>query len=299
MAQTGPDLLVRPWATDQAVDASADSLFESSSHTDGGDSVQMDFYHGLGRWRLIPDSDASPILGFDALEYTTNTKNPALPGRLLDLSVGFAQPIADVEHWFVALTGAVGYAGDRPLNDGKAVYTSDNIIVGRKYSEDKAFILALNYNGNRTFLPDCPIPGFAFADRFNSRCTYVLGLPYSSVEVMPATGLQVDFNYDLLETFGINVAYGFTKHFALFGQYLDQYNPFHIYGTQTDRRLFFESHQAGLGVRWSPTKLIHISLSGGWAFGQEFTEGWDSRNYTVIRHIDDAPYAKVRVEIGF
>src|ERR1700689_2498811 len=62
LAQTGPDLLVKSWATDQAVDATADALFEPSAHTDGDSSVQLDFYHGLGRWRLIPDSDASPIL---------------------------------------------------------------------------------------------------------------------------------------------------------------------------------------------------------------------------------------------
>ena len=44
---------------------------------------------------------------------------------------------------------------------------------------------------------------------------------------------------------------------------------------------------------------MRLSVSGGWAFGQEFSTGWDSRMNTPLVHVADAPFAKVKLEIAF
>lgn len=298
-AQTGPDLLVKPWDDGQYVDTSTDGLLEADAHSDGPADVRMSLYHSMGRYRILPFNVATPRLGYELEEYDIETADRGLPRHLVEGSIGFAQPLAEVNNWFVAVTGAIGYAGTSPFSDPRAVYTSDNIIVGRQFTHDQALIFALNYNGNRTFLPDCPVPGFAYANRWTPQLTYVVGLPYSSITYEPITGLQIEGGFTLLTTLEANVGYAFTKQWSLFAQYTDELSPFHLDNSNPDSRLFFHTHEAEVGIRWSPKKLIRLSVSGGWAFMQEFTDGFDSRKLIPVRHLGDSPFARVRLDIGF
>jgi hypothetical protein len=299
LAQTGPDLIVLPWEDGQAVQTSTDGLLNAQGHTREGDNdIRVSSYEAMGRWRLLPNNRATPRLGYDIQYWDIETSDPALPRKLWDMSIGFAQPVAEVNGWFAVLTGAVGYAGNSPFSDAHAWYPSANVIVGREFSKDRGLFMALNYNGNRTYLPDVPLPGFAYADRVNEQLTYVLGVPYSRIEYEPLHGFQVEAGYTLIDTLEAKLAYQFTKHWAVFGQYLDQLSPFHIDETKVDRRLFFHTHEVEVGVRWNPTKLIRLSVSGGWSFGQEFSNGFDDRSLNTVRHLSDTPFGRVRFEFG-
>jgi hypothetical protein len=299
-AQTGPDLLVKPWDEGQRVQTSTDGLLNAQGHTREGDTgIRLSTYHALGRWRVFPDSRATPRIGYDVQYWDLESTDPALPRNLWDMTVGFAQPVAEMNGWFAAITGAIGYAGNAPFSDSHAVYGAANAIVGREFSKERALLIALNYNGNRTFFPDVPIPGFAYADRANDYFTYVIGLPYSSITYEPVKGFQVEGGYTLIDTLEAKIAYQFTEHWAVFGEYLDQLSPFHIDGTKADRRLFFHTHEAEIGVRYNPTKHIRLSVSGGWSFGQEFSRGFDDRSLEPVRHLSDTPFARLRFELGF
>lgn len=300
LAQTGPDLLVKPWDPGQAVYTTSDAMLSAAGHTkETSSTIRMSSYHALGRWRVFPDSRATPRLGYDVQYWDVASNDPALPNHLWDASVGFAQPVAEVRGWFAAVTGAIGYAGNTPFSDQHAIYPAANIIVGREFSEDRALLIALNYNGNRTFLPDCPFPGFAYADRANEFLTYVIGVPYSSITFEPTKGFQLQAGYTLISTLEGKLAYQFTRHWAVFGQYTDQLSPFHIDKENKLRRLFYRTHEVEVGIRWNPTKLIRLSVGGGWAFGREFSRGFDSRNLDPVRHLSDSAFARVQFELGF
>jgi hypothetical protein len=299
-AQTGADLLVKPWEPGQIIDTSTDGLLEASGHTkETDDGIRLSTYHALGRWRILPNNEATPRLGYDVQYWDVNTSDPALPRNLWDMSIGFAQPVAKINDWFGVITGSVGYAGNAPFSDSHAVYFGANLIVGKEFSKDRAILMALNYNGNRTFFPDVPIPAFAYADRATPYLSYVVGLPYSSITYEPLQGLQFEGGFTLVETLEGKVAYQFTKHWALFGNYRDLLNAFHIDGTQEDRRLFLHTHTLEAGIRWNPTRLIRLSLSGGWAFGQEFSKGFDDRSLEPVRHLSDVPFGRAQLEFGF
>lgn len=299
-AQTGPDLLVKPWDPGQAVYTSTDALVGAAAHTrETSTTIRLSTYHALGRWRVLPDNRATPRLGYDVQYWDIDTADPALPNHLWDANVGFAQPVAEFNGWFAAVTGAIGYAGNSPFSDSNAIYAAANIIVGREFSQDRALLIALNYNGNRTFLPDLPLPGFAYADRANEFLTYVVGVPYSSITFEPTKGFQIQGGFTLVDTLEAKIAYQFTKHFAAFGQYTDQLSPFHIDNTNPLRRLFLHTHGVELGVRWNPSKLIRLSLSGGWGFGREFSRGFDSRNLAPVRHLSDSAFGRLQFELGF
>jgi hypothetical protein len=299
-AQTGVDLLVKTWGEGAAVETTSDGMLEAASHSkDDDERIRLSEYHLTGRWRIFPDQDATPRLGYDIQYFDLGTHDPALPRHLFNGTVGFAQPIAVYQKWIVALTGSVGYAGESPLSDPRAVYEQGNIILIRQFSEERKLAVGLNYDGNRVFLPDVPIAGFAYADRYNDFFNYVIGLPYSSITWEPTKGFQIEAGYALLRTFDAKIAYQFSKHWAAYGEYNDQLTPFHIDNTSPDRRLFLQTHDVEAGIRWNLSPLIRFSVGGGWAFGQEFWTGFDLRGTNPLRHIADAPFGKVRIEIGF
>ena len=174
------------------------------------------------------------------------------------------------------------------------------MIVGRQFSENKALLFDLNYDGNRTFLPDVPIPAVEYRDKVNDYFDYTVGLPLNSLTYRPLTGLQIDFGWELVETFSARVGYKPDKHFEFYGEYVDRLTGFHQSAVENpDSRLFLQERRAGIGFSYKPTKLISLGVSGGWAFGQELYRGFDVRDYTVVRHLADGPYGQVRLDIGF
>ncbi len=255
-AQTTPDLLVKPWEDGQAVDTSTEGTFEAAGHTtETSDTTRLSEFHEFGRWRIFPDNDATPRIGYDFLYYNTQSSDPVLPRNLYDTSIGFAQPIGQFTNkWFAVVTGAVGYAGNSLFDDSSAIYAKGDIIVGRQWGPDHALIVALDYNGNRTFLPDCPIPGFAYTNRYNPQLKYVLGLPYSSLTYDPADGLEVEAGYSLVETFEARIGYEFVKHFLVYGDYMDRLAPFHLDTLPGDYRLFLQTHLLEMGITWAPNE---------------------------------------------
>lgn len=300
-AQTTPDLLVKPWEDGQAIDTSSEGTFEAAGHTTETDqTTRLSEIHEFGRWRILPDNPATPRIGYDMLYYDVESHDPILPKHLFDTSIGFAQPIHEFTNkWFAVVTGAVGYAGNSLFDDPHAVYAKGDIIVGRQWGPNHAILVALDYDGNRTLLPDTPIPGIAFTNRYNPQLSYVIGFPYSSITYQPTDSLQLEAGYTLLNTFEAKLRYEFIKHLSVFGNYSDRLTPFHLDTLPADRRLFLQTHQVEIGLRWSPTNMIAVSVGGGWAFGQEISRGFDDRNLTPLRHISDAPFGRVLVEIGF
>ncbi len=299
-AQTGPDLLVNPWQVGQAIDTSSDAVIRAAEKTDAGKTLQLDSYQSSGRWRVLPDSEATPRVGYDVLYYDLHTNDKSLPDHLWNTSVGFAQPVARLGNYFAVVTAAVGYAGDKPFSDSDALYATANVLVGRQFSDDKALIFDLNYDGNRTFLPDVPIPAVEYKDRYNEFLSYTIGAPLNSITYAPITGLQIDAGWELVTTFTGRVGYAFGHHFDLYGEYVDRLTGFHISAQQNpDSREFLEEHRVAVGFRYNPTRLIKVSVAGGYAFGQEIYRGFDVRDYDVVRHLQDGPFGQVRIEIGF
>jgi hypothetical protein len=301
--QTDPRLLVLPWddADHQAVDTSTDAIFGTSLPEQEGphDNVRIDEVRSYGRWRVLPDEKATPRIGYDALYIDINSADRRLPVHLFDGTIGFAQPVAEINKYFVVVTAAAGYAGDSPFNDSHASYFTGNLIVGRVFSDDKAIVAALNYDGNRTFLPGIPIPGIAYKDRYNQYLTYTIGAPLNSITYEPINGLQINAGWEFITTFKVRVGYEFLQHYSVYTQYGDDLNAFHQRTLSPDHRLFFEQHRAEAGLRYNPTKLIRFSVAGGWAFGQEFSQGYDATGLNPVRHLRDGPFGEVLLEIGF
>ena len=64
-------------------------------------------------------------------------------------------------------------------------------------------------------------------------------------------------------------------------------------------RLFFQQRRAEVGVRWEPRKDFNFSLAVGYAFGQEFSTGFDFRQTDEFTDVSDEPYVRVGFDIRF
>ena len=86
-------------------------------------------------------------------------------------------PVGKAGDWIFAVGVAAGYAGASPFSEGNAWYGKATAVALRQFSESDALVLVLDYDGNRTLLPDVPLPGIAYTHRVSPSLFYVIGAP--------------------------------------------------------------------------------------------------------------------------
>lgn len=299
LAQTGPGLLLKPFPKEQAVDASAEALIFDGGHLQKFDEdFDLRIYNSQGRFRLFPGELASPRIGYN-FSYL-DTESSLLPAQLVDQSIGVGFPIVKFDDWIVGMSVGVGYAGDSPFGDGDGWYGQATLAVFRQLTEHSAVVFVLDYNGNRDILPDVPLPGVAYTRVLRDDLEVTVGLPLSSVKWKPTKALEIQASYALLDNFSATVAYEVVDHFSLFGSVDNVSHNFFVDGlVENHDRLLFSQRRAEAGVRWEPRDGVRMNLALGYAWGGEFTVGFDQRDSDLVADISDEPYIRGGLEVQF
>src|SRR5690349_14431479 len=159
IAQTGPELLLKQWPQGQRVQSEGDFTLLRSGSTERSDDFGISFYDTSGRVRLLSGARADPRMGWNYTQINTSG-DPALPSNLVDTSVAFGMGVADWSGWLAGITVGVGYAGAGAFDDGNGWYGRADLAVGRDLGNGNAFGFVIDYDGNRSILPDVPLPGF-------------------------------------------------------------------------------------------------------------------------------------------
>lgn len=299
LAQTGPSLLLKPWAKQRAVEATADALFfDQTSIEGGGEDFGLTVYESYGRVRILPGNEASPRLGWDYYHLEMDADDGRLPDRLVDQSLSAGLFVAKVEGWIAGITVGAGYAGDTPFSDGHAWYGKGTAFVGKGLTKNTGLVLAVDYDGNRTFLPDVPLPGFAYTFKADRDLQVIVGLPINALTWEPKDGLRVELTWTLTDRFDGRVAYDVSKQWTVFGRFETRSTGFHLDELEASNdRILFHQRRAEAGVTWNPKPMVRVLVAGGYAFEQEFTVGWDSREDEELAELDDAAYVRFGVEV--
>jgi hypothetical protein len=304
-AQNALTMLATPWADDRAVEFKVDVWGQSEGDTDQTSmDVRLSRYQTAGRWRLDPSDTLSPTLAINAHRLNIHSSDPALPERLVDVSVAGAMVFnVDQDTTLQAILGG-GYAGDNAFGDGSAYYGLAGLIATRQLGDDRGYKLSLDYNGNRTIYPDVPLPGFLYFDRLNEQTTYTIGFPYGSITWKPndRTTLHAIAYYSA--TANAIIEYQLSKPWSIYGSYESSQNAYKVDSDRSDRRLIFAQERIEGGVVWRGRQGdsfpgVEVRVAGGYAFDQEFTRGWDTRSDDTVRDISDEPYVRVAVSMGF
>ena len=302
-AQTNSALLVAPFPKERAVQAQANAAFLESGHvaeSDVDEDFQLSVYDTQGRFRLKPGEEKSPRIGYEFTYLDLDTSFDALPERLVDQSVAVAFPIAQVDDWIFGGSVGVGYAGDGGFGDGDAWYGLAAVAAFRKLDETSALVFVLDYDGNRTFLPDVPLPGAAYIKRITDKLELTAGLPISSIRWEATEQLTLELAFSIPEDVRVDIGYEVVPHWTIFGRARQQREAFYFDGlAENYDRILFEQRRAEAGVRFEPTKSFHADLAIGYAWNGEFSEGFDSRETNEIADISDEPYIRAGVELRY
>jgi hypothetical protein len=301
-AQTGPSLLIKPWPKEQFIESSTDALFFfDSTIKDNGNKYNLDAYESIGRIRLLPGNIASPRIGYDITYLDINSSDPRLPRHLSDQSIGAGFAFAKFEGWIAGATLGVGYAGDTPFGDGEAWYGKADVIVGKELNKNSTITIGIDYDGNRTFMPDVPLPGIEYSFKLPERdLQLVVGAPVNALIWEGADNWKVEITYTMLDRFDARVSYQFAPHISIFGRLESRENAFFLDELEDHNdRLIFRQRRGELGVYWSPHKWLNILMAGGYSFDQEYNVGFDTRHDSNLARIDDTPYGRLSIEFHF
>ncbi|MEM9416449.1 MAG: hypothetical protein AAGA29_13385 [Planctomycetota bacterium] len=304
-AQTGPELMLLPWQEGQTAQVAGGVSYQDTE-TDRADfDLDLTRFVGSGRFRLHPGSDYDPTLGLDYTYLDLNTSDPMLPTRLVDFSIAFGGQLGttdfglDCGDWRVGYTVGIGYAGDVPFHDGDAWYGLGSLFAVKAIDRDTQWIVALQYDGNRSFLPDIPLPSVTYRARYNDELTYALGFPFSSITWKPDDRWTVMLRTALFISITARVEYTPSEGLVIYGTYEREVDAFQLDGDDSSRRLIFSQQRLEAGVQARLCENTTLTASVGYAFSQEFERGYDSRDTNTVRDLDDAVYVRVGVEVGF
>jgi hypothetical protein len=301
-AQTNSALLAKPFPKELLVQSEAGGLVLEGGHTQKSDhDFHLGIYGTQGMFRLMPGEVASPRIGYNFLYLDTHTSLPGFPERLVDQSVAFATPIGKYEDWIFGASLGVGYAGDSFFGDGDAYYGLASLAAIRQIDDASALVFVLDYDGNRTFLPDIPIPGVEYVRRIGDTLEMTLGVPLSSVRWKPADQLTIELAYYIPYDVRLDIGYEVIPHVTLFGRTRQETEGFYVDGLgQNYYRILFEQRRAEAGLRYSPDEHLNFDVALGYAWGGEFSSGFSTRSSTrEIADISDEPYIRAGLELRY
>jgi hypothetical protein len=308
LAQTGPQLMLKPFPKDLSVDLSViDVTATEDGHSkESGDSIGITIADTQGRIRLNPGDEASPRLGYEFKYFNVDSTLPGMPNNFYDQSIGVAVPVAKTDNWIFGVSIALGYAGQSPFGDGNGWYGRADAVAVKKFDETSGIAIVLDYDGNRTYKPDTPLPGFAYFRRISDKLTMTVGLPLTSIEWEPIKHLRIRAQYELTDNYGARIGYEFTKGWEVFGALGQRTDAFFFdhqrYG---DDRLFFQQRQAELGVTYRMgqggvgEREVEFTAAVGYAFSRELSVGFDSSNSRLIADVSDEPYVRFGFQIRY
>lgn len=301
-AQSGAGLLVKPWDADQTAEDQTDGYLYSGGHTDdheSGHAFRLFDFESQGRVRLFPGHEASPRFGYEVTLLQSHTSLRGFPRELVDASFAGGTFLSKNNGWVTGITLGTGYAGDSPFSRGNAWYGKADFVVAKIFNDNDSVGMGLDYDGNRTFLPDVPLPGFGYSHRFDPKLKMVFGVPVTSIDWKPIDQLELKLDYTILEDLNADVGYEFLPHLTLYGGYETRREAFHADGLPEHRRLLYLQRRVEVGLRFEPDKLIHFVLAAGYGFDGEFRTGWDNDNTRRFLRFSDEPYLRAGLEVKF
>lgn len=308
-AQTGADLLLGNFDEGTNAVARGDAYFLNKGGTDTGGAVKLDIYNAFGRAKLDLDSvvpginRTQPRAGFEFTHIHTGSSNPGLADQYTDVSVGLGVGIAKTDRWLAGISFGVGYAAANTFGDANGYYGRADLAVGYTINEKEKIGFVLDYDGNRTFLPDVPLPGFVYSRVLSDEVTIKVGFPYTDLEYKPSEKVTINLRYVIPDGGEADVEYAITPAFRVYGGFSQQNEAFHDnrLADSSDRVLFRQSRvEVGLrGRQETFGKDLSFTVAGGYAFSTEFESGWDSRDTDHIADPSDEPYLRVAFEVKF
>ncbi len=305
--QTGPGLLLSTFPDGRNYVLDTGVTIQSTGEGDVGDrQFNLSILDASGRMKLdLEDiapgiSRAQPRAGFSLIQYRVDDDSDTISGNLTDVSAGFGMGLFANEKWLIGMTVGVGYASTQAFGDGNGWYGKADLAFGYTINANESFGLVINYDGNRSFMPDVPLPGFVYRRKIDQTLRLGLGFPFSEVIYTPGEQWTFSLVYSIPDDFNVEAEYRVNAGLSLFAAYTGRTNAFHSDQLESGSdRIIFRQQRAELGIKGIVNDRVSFVLAGGYAFGQQFEFGWDTRDSDELLELSDEPFLRMAIEAKF
>ena len=253
----------------------------------------------MADFRILPGNEISPRFGYDLTYLDNHTRANGLPDQLTDVSVAVGSGIAKWDQWVAGITLGIGYAGSNAFDVGKAWYGKSDLIIAREINSTDVVAIAIDYNGNRTYLPDVPLPGLGYSHRFDPTFTAVIGAPFASIEWKPLTHFVFSMEYELLKDFKASLGYEFISGFTAYAKFDYVRDAFHVNGLERDHRLLFYEQRVETGIRYEPDVHFTLKAGVGYTWDASYRTGRDFQKDDVVTGFSDRPYLRIGLSFQY
>lgn len=289
-AQVDLRLLTEPWGDSPRFAETQDELVYILEGRDDrtGQDIQVFDWDSFGRVKFDrQENDPAWWLGYRLRSIEISRDIVGFPTGLTDLAVAAAVPFkrSDTE-WSAGLIVGAGTANDNHFRNSDALYGIAALNFSKSLTADRTLHLGIDYRGNRVLWPDVPLPYAMLSERLNEDFSYRVGLPFSGLSWDITDSVVLDLEYAFPLNLSAEARFQISDEFNLFADYRRTIDGFHREDSDT-QRIFYEYDRVEVGVRWIKEPMIDVSLGVGYAFGQEFSRGWDIRDLDTVAEPSD------------
>lgn len=300
MARTRADISLSPWDDDVAAQLRFEVDSYLKSKTSSGAGLNMRAFGARGRIRLAPDKGiASPKIGFQYVLLDFESTDPIIPDDLTDSSIAYAMPIAKFGEFLVEFSVGAGYAGDDPFG-GTGWYGLASVTARGWLNETNLLYLGLDYDGNRTFAPDIPMPIVLWTHIWSEKFRATFGFPFFGLVWNPNNKWEIEVEY-LPPTRTVVVAtYKLPGAVDLFARYRSATFGFKIRDDPRENyRTFYSEERLELGVRWNIARETNLEFVAAWVADRRFSRGYDLIDDTTTTRASRTVAFAVIYSFGF
>jgi hypothetical protein len=288
------------WLTGDYADTWNSGFIENKSWIRNDSSpAQISMLSFSGRLRLADTGEYSPTVAYDSSYIGLGTHSTLLPRQLNNEAMSIGIPIGQFGSWGVGVALGAGYAGNSPFNDPSAIYGMARITAQHKLWKNTELDLALDYDGNRQFMPDVPLPGVEIQHQ-QKGFDWIVGFPYESLDWNALPRLWINVNYAPTDSGTASVDYSIMRGLKAYTEFASDSWAFHVSNYQSDQRLFMTQCRVQAGFKIvALQKHVNINIGGGYAFNQTFSQGFDARDEQPVAQIANAAYAIISLNAEF
>ena len=184
-----------------------------------------------------------------------------LPDKLWDINLGGSYQHKIDDDKAAGLIISVGSPSDKPFDQADVIAVNVTGTLKHPAAGNDAWLFFLNYATNREFLPNIPIPGFAYFWNPNPKFKALVGTPFASAEYEFSDNLSTRISYLIPRTIHTEVNYQLTDPVSLYSGFHWQNQRFFRAGRDdNDERLFYYEKQLNGGIRLNLNDNVFLDI---------------------------------------
>ncbi|HVR83112.1 MAG TPA: hypothetical protein VMU54_02295 [Planctomycetota bacterium] len=299
-AQVDSNLLRREWQPEDHWSDSSDKPFflfkEDVRHSE--ETVEMFHWESSGRVKT-DRTDRDPQFWFGYKVLTVGIAGlETVPHGLYDVGLAVAGKLGSIgPEWTLEACGGVGTANDGSFGNLRAIYPAATVLAVQELAPRQFLELGITYDGNSALAPRLPMPVVEFEAHPDPSLRLRAGFPHLEAEYLPFADLSLRLIGDYPADARLEAEFALGSGLAAFAEAARRLEPFHLREDGRER-IFYRLYTGELGLRFRGAGL-DVSLSGGWAFGQEFFTGYDLRDRSPVAVPEGGPFAALTVQGTF